>query len=73
MKILVFPVTAKLFHTDGRTDRQTDRQVDRLEGNNGRFLGILRTLLKVFQTDVVEKIKTHTLCSEMLFRKSCRF
>jgi len=26
----------------------------------------------MFQTNVVEKIKTHVLCSITLFRKSCR-
>jgi len=26
----------------------------------------------MFQTDVVEKLKTHILCSVIFFRKSCR-
>jgi len=26
----------------------------------------------MFQTKVVEKIKTHISCSEIIFRKSCR-
>ena len=67
----IFPVTAKLFHTEGRTSGQTDRH----EETNSRFSVILGTSLKVFRTNVVEKIKTHTLCSEnqnthFMFRKS---
>jgi len=38
----------------GRTDRRTGRH----EETNSSFFGILRTRLKVFQTDIVEKIKT---------------
>jgi hypothetical protein len=26
----------------------------------------------MFQTKILEKIKTHILCSEIFFRKSCR-
>jgi hypothetical protein len=37
-----------------------------------RYLGELFLKWEVFQTKVVEKIKTHILCLITFFRKSCR-